>query len=242
MPPGEARENLRANLMEASTRAAIERDMEYLIDISGGPDKLVIIDHPDPLLIGRWVETVAHERGLSSVDLILDFALNGYDLADVPEGAWIRGEAVHEADIERYLQQDFTATASDAGIVDVPGGYDRGPPSHPRYYGAFVRRIARYVKDRETTTLPDAIRAGTSLPAQITGLRDRGLIREGLVADLIVFDFEEIRDRATTVHSKNRSTGIEYVLVNGHVAVAGGELTRTALTGKVLLTTQYSRP
>jgi len=231
---GGLRDQFRRNLEDPALRNRLERDMEYLIDISGGPERLIIIDHPDSSLRARRVGNVAAERGITPIELLVDFALTGYDLEDVPEGAWIRGEALHESDMERYMQQDFTATASDAGIVDVPGGYDRGPPSHPRYYGAFVRRISRYVNDRNTTTLAFAIRSATSLPAQIAGLTDRGLLRAGMMADVVVFDLERMQDRATTVHPKAHSSGIEYVLINGVLTLDGGTLTRE-LPGRVLL-------
>ena len=224
------RANLRANLADPATRKLIERDIEWRVNCQGGPERHIIVDHPDQSILGKTLAEVSAAREQSYTDTIIEFALTGYE--DVPGGFWMRGHSMSEMDIEIYMRQEYTATSSDAGIVDVPGLEGR-PGTHPRMYGAFVRKIAKYVKDREIISLPFAIRAATGLPAQIIGLRDRGYIREGYKADIVIFDFDRIRDHATVMERDRYSEGIDYVLVNGQFAV--DEAKRTgALAGVVV--------
>jgi N-acyl-D-amino-acid deacylase len=224
------RENLRRNLADPGTRALIERDIAWEVDHNGGPDRLYIVDHPDPALLGRRMDQLSAERGVSYIDLLLEFALeSGHP--NMPGGAGMRGLGIWGPDIDNFYRQDFTATASDAGLM-WPGAEER-PGAHPRAYGAFVRRIAHYVKDRGVTTLPHAIRSSTSLPAQIIGLKDRGVLRPGFKADVVIFDYDRLRDHATLKDPHRYSEGIEYVLVNGEFALDRGRVTG-ALPGVVL--------
>jgi N-acyl-D-amino-acid deacylase len=98
-------------------------------------------------------------------------------------------------------------------------------PVHARFYGTFPRKIRHYALERKTITLEDAVRASTSLPAQILGLRNRGMIREGFQADVVVFDPERIQDTATFFEPHQYAEGIAYVLVNGTFVVEKGKLT-----------------
>jgi N-acyl-D-amino-acid deacylase len=246
------RANLRANLADPATRKLIERDIEYMVNHQGGAERHIIVDHPDHSLLGKTLAEVAEGREETYIDTIIHYALTGYE--DVPGGFWMRGHSMHETDIDNYMRQEYTAMASDAGIVDVLGagheasfelvdvsGLAGRPGTHPRMYGAFVRKIARYVKDREVISLPFAIRSATGLPAQIVGLRDRGYLREGYKADIVVFDFARIRDHATVMERDRYSEGIEYVFVNGEAAVDEGELTG-ALAGVIVKRTDDNTP
>jgi N-acyl-D-aspartate/D-glutamate deacylase len=153
---------------------------------------------------------------------------------DVLGGVRLRGYGMHDVDVVNYMRQPYTAASSDASVGGVEGVPPyMGPGAHPRHFGAFVRRIARYVKDLEVIPLSFAIRSSTGLPAQIIGLRDRGLIREGYKADIVIFDLEKLRDRATVLAPHLRSEGVEFVLVNGQFTIDGGTLTG-ALPGQVL--------
>ncbi|WP_082989944.1 N-acyl-D-amino-acid deacylase family protein [Woeseia oceani] len=224
------RPNLRSNLADPATRKLIERDIEWIVNHQGGPDRHIIVDHPDRALLGKTLLEAADAREESYVDTILNFALSGYE--DVPGGFWMRGHSMHEMDVHNYMRQEYTATSSDAGIIDVAGLEGR-PGTHPRMYGAFVRKIAHYAKDRKVISLPFAIRSSTGLPAQIIGLRDRGYLREGYKADIVVFDYDRIRDRATVMERDLYAEGIEYVLVNGTAVLDTGKLTG-ALPGVIV--------
>ncbi len=222
------KETLRQRLSEPETRKLIEKDLEFLIDLNGGPGRLIIVDHAEPSMVGKTVFEVAQTRGQTMIETLIEFALNSD--SERPAGALIRPMAMSEYDNDQYIRQEYTATCTDAGVVRQS---NRSPGLHPRYYGAFPRKIAVYVKERDVITLPFAIRSMTGLAAHIIGLPDRGYIREGYKADIAIFDFEEMRDRATVLNPYQYSEGIRYVLVNGQFTVDKGALTG-ALPGVVL--------
>lgn len=123
--------------------------------------------------------------------------------------------------------------ASDAGVRQV----DDSVP-HPRGYGNNARVLGRYVRELKLITLEDAIRKMTSLPAQTFGFRDRGLIREGFAADLVIFDENTIMDQATFEKPHQFPTGISYVIVNGETVLANGQMTE-ARSGVALRSSGY---
>jgi N-acyl-D-aspartate/D-glutamate deacylase len=125
-----------------------------------------------------------------------------------------------DQDIDAIMRQPWTMGSSDGGIV-TPGA---GQP-HPRNNGAFARRLARYVRERRVITLEHAIRTMTSLPAQVFGLKDRGVIRRGARADLVIFDPADVRDAATYASPQQLAEGMRYVLVNGVVTIDNGRPT-----------------
>jgi N-acyl-D-aspartate/D-glutamate deacylase len=143
-------------------------------------------------------------------------------------GARIRGYSMSEIDLEALAAQNWTATSTDGGI-SLPGN----GPVHPRFYGAFPRKIRHYAIERGVLTVEDAVRSCSSLPAQILGLRDRGWVREGQIADLVVMDLDSVRDKATAFEPHQYSEGIDFVLVAGQFVVEDGELTG-ALPGQVI--------
>lgn len=140
----------------------------------------------------------------------------------------MRGFSIWEGDVEAYAAQPWTATATDGEIALPEDG-----PVHARFYGTFPRKIRRYALEKKVISLEDAIRSATSLPAQILGLRHRGMVREGFYADVVVFDPERVRDRATFFEPHQYAEGIDYVLVSGQFVVDGGKLTG-ALPGTVM--------
>jgi N-acyl-D-amino-acid deacylase len=219
------KENLRRRLADPELREKIRRDIAHEIDRRGGPERIIVYEFPNPEFVGKSLAEIARRRGEDPVDTALWIQLNGLDR---PGGARMRGFSLSELDIEHIMRQEFTATCSDAGTV----AFGEGIP-HPRYYGAFPRKIRRYVFERGVISLPFAIRSMTSLPAQIIGLRDRGLLREGYWADITIFDPETIADRATYADPHQYAAGILYVLVNGEFAVDGGKITGK-LPGRVL--------
>jgi N-acyl-D-amino-acid deacylase len=227
------RDTLRRRWADSATRRLITRDIEWLADHNGGPDRIYILSYPDTRYVGKTLAEIARMNNESVPATVVRMALEGD--STVSGGAFMRGYGILEDDIENYMRMDFTATSSDAevsGVKNVPE-FANHPGSHPRAFGSFPRKIARYVKDKNVISLPFAIRAATGLPAQIIGLRDRGYIREGYWADIVVFDFDRIRDRATIAQPDLRSEGISYVLVNGKFTVDKGEPTE-ALPGVVV--------
>jgi N-acyl-D-amino-acid deacylase len=128
--------------------------------------------------------------------------------------------SMDEKDLIRILQYPFNMFASDAGIAKFGAGMP-----HPRAYGTNARVLGRYVREQKVIRLEEAIRRMTSLPAQKFNLRDRGLIREGMAADLVVFDEKQVGDAATFSKPHAYSKGFSYVLVNGEVVVDQGKHT-----------------
>lgn len=231
----DARENLRRRWEEPATRREIARDIEWIVDHNGGTDRVLVLDYPDSSWVGRSLAELAREQGSTVPEVVVRMALEGIPPDSVVGGAWTRGYGIHDMDVQAYYRQPYTATSSDALVNGVPGveGMTCSPGDHPRHFGAFVRRIAEYVKAKETTSLPFAIRSMTGLPAEIVGLEDRGLVREGYRADLTVFDLSRLEDRATVPEPCRYSEGVEYVMVNGELTVDGGRLTG-ALPGRVI--------
>lgn len=222
---GDVKENLQARLADSETAARVRTDIEYEITRRGGASRIVVFEFPDARFEGRTLASIAAELDLTAVDAVIWLQMDGFDY---PGGSRLRGFSLSEADIEHFMRQEFTATCTDGGTV----GLGEGLP-HARFYGTFPRKIRRYVLERGTISLAFAVRSMTSLPAQIMGLEDRGVIRVGAWADLVVFDPETIADRATFLDPHQYPAGVPYVFVNGVAVVDGGTFT-DATPGKVL--------
>jgi N-acyl-D-aspartate/D-glutamate deacylase len=168
---------------------------------------------------------------MTPVEMVIAFQLEGSQ--DLAGGVRLRSFSFSEEDVESFMAQPWVATSTDAGISLAGDGGNGEEVVHPRYYGTFPRKIRHYALDRRTLSLENAVRSSTSLPAQILGLRDRGLIHEGLAADIVILDLTRIRDRATFTDPYQYSEGIDDVLVNGTFVVDEGRVTG-ALPGVVL--------
>ncbi|MDE2663831.1 MAG: amidohydrolase family protein [Gemmatimonadota bacterium] len=217
---------LRYALSDPERGERVRLDIAHEISRRGGPENLVIMDHPDETLVGRTVAELAAEWDAFPVDVAIRLQLEG-DRAR-PGGARVRGFSLSEIDVEEFSAHPWLVTASDAGIA-LPGD----GPVHARFYGTFPRKIRRYAMDLGILSAESAVRSMTSLPAQVMGLRDRGLIREGLVADIAVLDMDDVQDNATFFEPHQYPSGVDYVLVGGTFVVDDGELT-WALPGAVL--------
>jgi N-acyl-D-amino-acid deacylase len=217
---------LRRTLADPRTRAALYKDIDFAIRFRGGADRITVFDFPNRAFVGQSLSALAKARGVSPADMAVALQLEG---SDEPGGARLRSFSLEEADIEAFMRQEWTATSSDGGIK-LPAD---GPTVHPRYYGTFPRKFGRYVRDREAISLAHAVRASTSLPAQILGLKDRGVLRKGAVADITVFDGGVIRDTADFTDPNRYSVGVDYVFVNGVAEVSGHKPTGK-LAGEVL--------
>jgi len=215
------REALRRTLADPSMAEGLRRDIQHTATYRGGADNLVVFDYPDRSYIGKSVAELAEGRGQSVADFAITMQMEGF--SDREGGARLRAFSINEEDIEAFASQPWVATGSDGGI-SLP---EDGPAIHARYYGTFPRKIRRYALERGVISVEFAVRAATSLPAQIIGLRNRGLLREGFVADVVVMDLDRVRDMADFTNPHQYAQGIEYVLVNGNFAVDGeGNLTR----------------
>jgi len=137
-----------------------------------------------------------------------------------------------EDDVKLALKQPFVSIGVDHGAVATTGPLAEGK-AHPRGYGSFPRILGRYVRDEHVISLEEAIRKMTSLAANRVHLIDRGLLKPGYAADVVVFDPQQIRDVATFEDPNRLSAGMRYVLVNGQAVVFAGKQTN-ALPGRPL--------
>lgn len=142
----------------------------------------------------------------------------------------IINHSMAERDVTTVLRTPFSSVASDGWTLDASGP---GVP-HPRSFGTFARVLGRYARDQQALTLPDAVRKMTALPASRIGLADRGRIADGLVADLVVFGPRTVIDQSTYRQPWQLATGVDTVIIDGHVAYRGGAPT-VDRWGRVLL-------
>ncbi len=178
----------------------------------------------DPTLEGKTLAEVLIDRGLepnldNGTDLIIELHLNGISVIDF---------GIHEDDIRVLMRNPYIMLGSDGSVRE----YGQGSP-HPRNYGAFPRYLSSYVNDQFVLTIEEAIRKMTSLPAEKMGLEDRGVIKEGNWADIVIFDELGIKDTSTFKDPHQYPEGIHYVIVNGVVTADHGNHTG-AKAGMVL--------
>ena len=180
----------------------------------------------DPTLEGKSVSLINKEKGRRArledeIQTVLEMMEKG--------GASMVYATMDDKDLERIMRFPYAMVASDAGITE----FGRGVP-HPRAYGTNARVLGRYVREKKILSLEEAIRKMTSLPAQRFRLLDRGLVRPGMWADLVVFDEKTVIDRASFEKPHAYAEGFQYVLVNGDLVIENGKHTG-ARPGRVLL-------
>ena len=208
-------------LKDVGARADIRNEtMRIIRDERGGGDpQNVQLSRCewDPSLDGKRLGDVTRARGLEPT--LQNAAETALWLIEQGNCGGIF-HAMDEQDLQRILVHPATMIASDSDVAV----FGRANP-HPRAYGTFVRVLGRYVRELKILTLEDAVRKMTSLPAQRLGLSDRGEVREGLKADLVVFDPAIVRDRATFDQPHQYAEGVTLVVVNGEVVFENGAMT-----------------
>jgi N-acyl-D-amino-acid deacylase len=199
--------------LRGDQRARIRAAVEANIGRRGGAKTLVVAGYgADRSIEGRSLAELAAARGTSPTDLALDLLAEG--------DASLVSFNMAEPDIAEIMRHSWTMTCSD-GTLTAPGD---GQP-HPRGYGAFARKLAVFARERHVISVEDAVRSMTSLPAAVFGLKDRGVLRRGARADLVIFDPATIKDEATYTKPHELATGVRYVLVNGVLAIDEGRPT-----------------
>jgi N-acyl-D-amino-acid deacylase len=214
-------EQVRARLTDPATRARVAREMVQKA-AGQGFDDFVFVQvarfEPDARFDGLRLPEIARlagrgEGAAAQAEQAIDMRLAG--------GATLVLHKMSEADVDDIMRQPFTMFGSDSGVLDEASP---GSP-HPRGFGNTARVLGTYVRERGLLGLEEAVRKMTSLPAQTFGLWDRGLLRPGLAADVVVFDPAAVGDRATFDQPKRFAAGFDAVLVNGRFAVERGQLT-----------------
>jgi N-acyl-D-amino-acid deacylase len=229
-------DSLLLRLRDPAARRRIRRDMETpgswennsWQEISG-PEAILIGAVQNPALLplqGKTLADVARMRKADPIDALLDLLIE--------DGAYtsVAVFGMSEPDVVLALQQPWVSINNDSQGTSPDGLLGQEHP-HPRAYGTFPRILRKYVREEKRLTLEDAIRKFTSLPAERMRLDDRGVLKRGMWADVVVFDPAEVKDLATFDRPNQLSQGMRWVLVNGVPVIAQGGATG-ALPGKVL--------
>ena len=229
-------QRLLERLRDPAARARIRQDMRTPStqwdnewqEITGPRDILITAVRNKDLLgyQGRRIAAIAAEWHADPIDAILDFLLKD------GAGTQVAVFGMSPSDVQRILQQPWVSVDNDASGA-APEGILGSERPHPRAYGTFPHILHRFVHDEHLLTLPDAIRKFTALPAQREHLTDRGVLKQGMWADIVVFDPDIVHDEATYEDPNRLSVGMQYVLVNGVAVIEQGRMTG-ALPGQVL--------
>jgi N-acyl-D-aspartate/D-glutamate deacylase len=188
----------------------IKREIAENIERRGGPESLVIVSYPENRdLDGKSLQDISQIMEIPVIETALHLVLDG--------SPSIISFNMQDSDLEYFMKRPYVLTGSD-GNVQIP---DESFP-HPRSYGTFPRKIREYVLNRKWITMEQAIRAATSLPAEVLGLEGRGKLKEGFAADIVVFDPDKITDKATYDDPHRYSEGILYLMINGKLSIENG--------------------
>lgn len=178
-----------------------------LADVGGAANVLVTSCRAHPDYEGKTLEEIARLRSMTPVEVYMQIVKDG--------GASVVCRSMKESDIRIFYRQPWVMVASDGGIG----------ARHPRGAGTYPRVLGRYVREQRWLTLEEAIRKMTSLPAARLSLRDRGVIKAGMKADVVVFDPNRVIDTATMTNPVAESIGISHVIVNGRLVLEAGQVT-----------------
>ena len=210
------RDSLRLRAADPALRARMLADMRENLRRRGGDSTLLLIDGNKDATpyIGKTLKQVAADAGQPAVETALDLVLRGIDMG-------VASFNMTEADIETFMRDPYVMTSSD------------GSDGHPRLFATYPRKIRRYVLDKPVISMERFVASASGQVAATYGLTDRGVLRAGAYADVLVFDPAQIREGATYTEPRKLATGMRWVFVNGVAAVADGAATN-ALAGKTL--------
>jgi len=215
------RKELVARLDDPEVGPKIRKAIQQRLDSRDGGDTIRIARYaPKPQWQGLSLAAIAKQEKRPALEIVLEIERNG--------GAQIVNFGMSEDDVRLIMRQEFVATASD-GSGQVPSS----SVPHPRSYGTFPRKIGMYSIEERNLPLEQAIRSSSGLPADILRLPQRGYLRAGYFADLVVFDPNTFRDKGTYEKPHQYATGVRYLFVNGVLTIAEGKYTGT-LAGKPL--------
>jgi N-acyl-D-aspartate/D-glutamate deacylase len=198
---------------DPQTRPRLISEMEVNLKRRGGADSLLITGARDKAVVGKRLSEIAVARNEPPIEAALELIRSGTTV--------VASFNMTEKDIARFMKQSFIMTCSD------------GSSGHPRKYGTFPRKLREYVYKQKLISLRFMVRNSSSLTAETFRIPERGLIREGYFADIIIFDENAVTDRATYEQPELLAVGMKFVIVNGKIAVVNGEYTG-ALAGRAL--------
>ena len=225
-----------ARLKDPAVRARVKKEMNDVhpadwenLYTAAGPDGIRFLSFKNPKLkplLGKTLAEVAKLRGRSPEDTVIDLVIE--DGTRVGVAYFL----MDEANVRRQVALPWMAFDSDEAAPSIEGVFLQSS-NHPRAFGNFARLLGKYVRDENLVPLPEAIRRLTSFPAELLSLGNRGYLRPGYVADVVVFDPATIQDHATFEKPQQYATGVSYVAVNGQLALEDGEPTRARPGGVV---------
>ncbi len=231
-----------ARLKDPATRARIRKNLETPSSAwdnewqeIAGPEGVLISSVGNPALLpleGKTLAQIAADWHEDTMDALFDLLIKDNAFTNVSVFA------MSEPDVELALKQPWVAVDNDYPGV-APTGLLGREHAHPRAYGTFPRIIRKYVRGEHLLSLPEAIRKFTALPAQREHLTNRGVLKQGMWADIVVFDPARVHDVGTYANPNRLAVGMDYVLVNGVPVIADGKMTN-ALPGQVLLGPGYA--
>jgi len=196
-------------------------DWENLYMLAGSPDRILLVGFRSEALkplTGKTLAEVARMRGKDPIETIMDLVYEDHSRIGTVYFM------MSEENIKKQLRQPWVSLGSDAASMAPEGAFLRSS-THPRAYGNFARLLGKYVREEKVITLQEAVRRLSSLPATNLGLDHRGLLKEGMFADMVVFDPATIGDRATFETPHQYSVGVKHVFVNGVQVLREGEHT-----------------
>jgi len=227
----------RRRLMDPETRARVIREMrtptdawENLMVLAGSPERVLLIGFKNEKLkplTGKTLAEVARMRGVSPEDAAIDLVIE--DESRVGTVYFL----MSEENIRKQIRQPWVSFGSDAG-ASAPEGVFLKSSTHPREYGNVAKLLGQYVRDEKVIPLEEAIRRLTTLPATNLGIRERGALRAGYFADVVVFDPSTIAAHSTFEKPMQYATGVAHVFVNGQQILRDGEHTG-AKPGRVVV-------
>jgi len=236
------KEALLEKLENPDTRKKIRDELERVMEVRGGPEAALIRSYPlNKEFVGEFVSEVTDMLGRDDpTDTLLDIYqehLEKLIAGEIGGRFSFANFNMSEKNVEKMMKKPWVMTSSD-GRIHAPYGIlaKHRPSPHPRYYGSYPRVLGRYVREKEILSLEEAIRKMTSLETQRLGIFDRGLIADGMWADITIFDPKTVIDRAKFTPPKETMKypeGINYVIVNGIITIDEGEHTGE-LAGKIL--------
>lgn len=223
--PSRAREGGRSEMLnrleDPELIEVIKVEMEANLERRGGAESIQIADYSaDRSYEGLRLNEIADRMDTDPINAALNLIKE--------HNPKIVSFNMNEDDVARFMRQPWMMTSSDGGLVEMGEGV-----VHPRNYGSFPRKISKYVKQDRTIDLGFAIKSMTSLPATVFNLHDRGVIKPGQIADITIFDLNQIQDKATFDDPHQLSEGVEFVIISGKFAIKAGEF-QPDLVGKVL--------
>ena len=223
------RDTVKARIEDPQIRARMKEGIKYNIVHDGtGPDlSNIYISYckHDSTIEGKTIAEILVELGREpNIDNGIDYILDLY-YAGSASAIYF---CMSDEDVERIMAHPAAMHASDGGVAV----FGRGFP-HPRNYGTFPRILGRYVREKKHITLENAVRKMTSMPASMTGIRDRGIVAEGFIADITIFNPETVIDKASFEDPHQHPDGLSHVFVNGEPVVFKGKITNQ-LPGKAI--------